>query len=89
MTDHAGGEGRRVMAADDRHLPWMAEPSDLGFNRCGWCDRVIYLPAVPCSVEPVEGLLRIATQPGQGERCKWELTTRTPQRAPEDGQEPH
>ena len=92
MTDQTRGdgplEGALVMATDTRHLPWMTEPSDLGFNRCGWCDRVIYLPAVPCSTEPVEGLLRVATLPGQGERCKYELTTRDPQCAPHAGQEP-
>ena len=71
------------MARDDQHLPcqhlpWMTEPSDLGFNQCRWCDRVIYLPALPCSTAPVEGLLQVATLPGQGERCKWELTTRNP-----------
>ena len=73
------------MARDDRHLPWMTEPSSLGSNRCGWCDRVIYLPALPCSIEPIEGLLHIATVPGQGERCKWELITRNPCLADEAG----
>ena len=32
--------------------------------------------ALPCSVEPVEGLLRMRTRVGQGERCKYELATR-------------
>lgn len=67
------------MARDDQYLPWTTEPSDMGSQRCTWCDRAIYLPAVPCSVEPVDGLLRIETVPGLGERCKWELTTRCPQ----------
>jgi hypothetical protein len=62
-------------------LPWMTEPSDLGYAPCGWCGRAIYLPAQPCSVRPVEGLMELPTLPGQGERCKWELATREPQLA--------
>lgn len=58
-------------------LPWATQPSALGSTPCGWCDRAIYLPAVPCSVRPVAGLLTMPTQPGQGERCKYELATRT------------
>lgn len=57
-------------------LPWQTEPSGLGSNTCRWCDREIYLPALPCSIEPVEGLLRMSTRTGQGERCKYELSTR-------------
>ncbi|HEU0045276.1 hypothetical protein [Sphingomonas sp.] len=60
------------------HLPWATEPGAQGHTVCAWCDRAIYLPAVPCSVQPVAGLLEMATQPGQGERCKFELSTRTP-----------
>jgi hypothetical protein len=63
--------------ATAEHLPWATQPSDDGHAICGWCDRAIYRPAVPCSVKPVAGLLTMPTQPGQGERCKFELATRT------------
>ena len=43
---------------------------------CNWCGRAIYVPAVPCSVRPVRGLVGMNTAPGLGDRCKWELTTR-------------
>ncbi len=46
---------------------------------CSWCRRMIYLPALPCSVEPVEGLLRIATKIGQGACWSYELATREPE----------
>ena len=84
MCDHVStgrvprAAGPRMRAVGDQYLPWTTEPSDLGYNRCGWCDRVIYLPALPCSVEPIDGLMSVATLPGQGERCKWEVATRTP-----------
>jgi hypothetical protein len=60
----------------DQPLPWTTQPSDQGDSECDWCFRAIYLPAVPCSVRPVDGLLEIPTQSGQGERCKYELVTR-------------
>ena len=62
------------------HLPWATAPGDEGGAVCGWCDRMIYRPALPCSVETVDGLLRMQTQPGQGARCKYELMTRQPER---------
>ena len=34
------------------------------------------MPALPCSVAPVEGLMSLETVPGQGARCKYELGTR-------------
>jgi hypothetical protein len=61
------------------HLPWRTGPSGQGGSTtCGWCHREIYAPALPCSVEPVEGLLRMETQPGVGARCQYELGTRRP-----------
>ncbi len=72
---------------DDAPPPWTAPPSDLGFEECAWCHRAIYRPALPCSVRPVGGLASMATVPGQGKRCQWELLTRTdcthPRAAPE------
>jgi hypothetical protein len=59
-------------------LPWTTPPSDLGSDNCRWCDRSIYLPAVPCSTRPVDGLLTMTTAPGLGDRCKYELSTRMP-----------
>lgn len=59
-------------------LPWATQPSGQGFNTCAWCHRDIYLPALPCSIEPVEGLLSMNTRVGQGERCKYELSSRRP-----------
>ena len=60
-------------------FPWNTGPTKgLGSTRCAWCDRTIYLPAVPCSVEPIAGLMEMATAPGMGDRCKWELSTRAP-----------
>jgi hypothetical protein len=67
---------RKTMTAAE-HLPWATQPGAQGHTVCAWCDRAIYLPAVPCSVRPVAGLLDMPTQPGQGERCKYELATRT------------
>lgn len=58
-------------------LPWATQPGRDGYRVCEWCDRAIYRPASPCSVQPVPGLLTMSTQPGQGERCKYELMTRT------------
>lgn len=63
---------------DTEALTWATPPSAAGDNVCRWCDRVIYLPALPCSIQPVEGLLRMSTRAGQGDRCKYELTTRAP-----------
>lgn len=60
------------------HLPWATAPTGQGHNQCEWCGRAIYLPALPCSIEPVEGLLRMKTMPGQGARCQYELGTRNP-----------
>jgi hypothetical protein len=57
-------------------LPWRVQPTDQGHAMCGWCGRAIYVPAVPCSVRPVPGLSGMDTQPGLGDRCKWELSTR-------------
>lgn len=64
--------------ADEPHLPWTTGPSGQGAAMCAWCDREIYAPALPCSVEPVEGLMRMKTQPGFGARCQYELSTRRP-----------
>ena len=61
------------------HLPWATQPSGQGANECGWCGRAIYVPAMPCSIQPVEGLLRMKTMPGQGQRCQYELSTRAPE----------
>lgn len=66
-----------VEAGED--LPWATPPSGKGENECSWCHRVIYLPAVPCSIRPVTGLLGIQTRSGQGERCKYEVSTRRPE----------
>lgn len=37
---------------------------------------MIYKPALPCSMGPIEGLADMETPPGLGARCKWELLTR-------------
>ena len=66
------------MAERASALPWRTEPTGQGSATCAWCHREIYRPALPCSVEPVEGLLRLQTRVGQGERCKYELATRAP-----------
>ena len=66
------------MIDEAQALPWTTPPSGLGSTTCAWCHRDIYQPALPCSVQPVEGLLRMPTQVGQGERCKFELSTRQP-----------
>lgn len=63
--------------SEARHLPWNTPPSGLGATRCAWCGRDIYLPALPCSMQVVEGLEITSTAPGFGERCKWEVATRT------------
>ena len=60
------------------HYPWNTGPSGLGSTRCTWCDRIIYEPAIACSVAPPEGLLEMETAPGFGDRCKWDLSTRVP-----------
>jgi hypothetical protein len=60
------------------HYPWNTGPSGLGSTLCTWCDRIIYEPAVACSVAPPEGLMEMETSPGLGDRCKWEFSTRTP-----------
>ncbi|WP_419808919.1 hypothetical protein [Sphingomonas sp.] len=67
------------MTEQAQPLPWRTEPSALGSTTCAWCHRDINLPALPCSTEPVEGLLRMNTRAGQGERCKYELSTRAPE----------
>lgn len=67
------------MADGGEYLPWATAPDGTGGNECGWCHRMIYLPALPCSIQPVEGLLRMNTRVGQGERCKYELSTRQPE----------
>lgn len=64
--------------ADEPHLPWTTGPSGQGARMCGWCHRDIHAPALPCSIEPVDGLLRMETQPGFGARCQYELGTRRP-----------
>ncbi len=61
-----------------QHLPWMTPPSGLGGNNCDWCGRMIYEPALPCSIRPPAGLAEMETPPGLGARCKWELATRDP-----------
>ena len=67
------------MAAEGQPLPWMTGPSEQGATPCAWCYRDIYLPALPCSVAPVEGLARMRTRPGFGRRCQYELATRHPE----------
>ena len=64
--------------ADAPHLPWTTGPSGRGATMCDWCHREIHAPALPCSIEPVEGLMRMDTQPGFGARCQYELSTRRP-----------
>lgn len=63
---------------DEPHLPWTTGPSGQGATMCAWCHRDIHAPALPCSVAPVEGLMRLRTQPGFGARCQYELSTRRP-----------
>lgn len=58
--------------------PWNTGPSGQGSTDCGWCDRTIYKPAIPCSVAPIAGLAEIETAPGLGDRCKYEWRTRVP-----------
>ena len=60
-------------------LPWTTPPTGQGAHTCQWCFRDIYMPALPCSLQPVEGLLRMNTSVGQGARCKYELMTREPE----------
>jgi len=68
------------MAVDERqHYPWSTPPSGAGESECAWCHRMIYRPALPCSIQPIEGLLRAQTRQGQGERCKYELASRRPE----------
>ena len=57
-------------------FPWNTEPSGLGSALCDWCGRDIPAQALPCSIAPAEGLELLQTQPGRGDRCKWELRTR-------------
>lgn len=57
--------------------PWNTGPSGQGSATCAWCDREIYRPAVPCSESPIAGLADIVTGPGMGDRCKYELSTRS------------
>ena len=64
------------MAEPVQLFPWATPPSGQGSEKCCWCDRDIYRPAVPCSVQPVDGLLGLQTLIGQGARCKYELSTR-------------
>ena len=66
------------MGIEEQPLPWATGPSDQGATPCAWCYRDIYLPALPCSVSPVEGLARMRTRPGFGRRCQYELATRRP-----------
>ncbi|MGI4730345.1 MAG: hypothetical protein ACRYFW_01200 [Janthinobacterium lividum] len=66
------------MTSREQHFPWTTAPTDEGATLCTWCDRDIYLPALPCSTEPVEGLARMETTPGFGRRCQYELATRRP-----------
>ena len=73
MTDSDAGISAPV------HLPWSTGPSGQGSNDCAWCGRAIYVPALPCSIKPVEGLARMKTMPGQGQRCQYELSTRAPE----------
>lgn len=68
-SDAAGTSGTTA-------FPWATPPSGMGANPCAWCGRDIYLPALPCSIQPPPDLLAIATRPGSGERCKWEVLTR-------------
>ena len=72
MTNSDAGMDRPV------HLPWATGPSGQGSNDCAWCGRAIYVPALPCSTRPVDGLARMKTMPGQGQRCQYELSTRVP-----------
>lgn len=82
-AEHYGKSERMFLDRRDkdgsqgRPYPWDTMPSNLGSTMCDWCGRHIYAPAVPCSVEPVAGLADMETGPGLGDRCKWELATRT------------
>ena len=67
---------KTTASADKQALPWSTPPTNLGSARCEWCGRNINAPALPCSVAPVDGLSEMATKPGMGERCQWELGTR-------------
>jgi hypothetical protein len=67
------------MSKEEAHTPWATPPSGQGEHECTWCLRAIYMPALPCSIEPIEGLLRMETSAGQGNRCKYELGTRHPE----------
>jgi hypothetical protein len=62
--------------ADPPAFPWATPPSGQGELYCTWCNRDIYRPALPCSVQPIPNLLAVETRPGFGERCKWEVRTR-------------
>lgn len=73
---------REAELQKSRALPWNTPPSSLGSSECHWCWRFIYAPALPCSVEVVEGLATMTTSSGLGDRCKWELATRTGDVAP-------
>lgn len=57
-------------------LPWDVPSMNGEYALCDWCGRAIYVPAVPCSVRPVDGLMTLETAPGLGDRCKWEMHTR-------------
>ena len=50
-----------------------------GGNECQWSHRTIYLPALPCSTQSVEGLLQTQTHRGEDERGKYELSSREPE----------
>lgn len=56
--------------------PWLSEPKGLGSAECSWCGRLIYAPALPCSVAPIRNINTIPTRAGVGNRCKWEINTR-------------
>jgi hypothetical protein len=74
-----------MMFLDDRDaegckglsLPWNTPPSNQGSTECRWCWRFIYAPAVPCAIEVIAGLAEMATSSGLGDRCKWEVATRS------------
>jgi hypothetical protein len=72
-----------VGVPDAPAFPWATPPSGKGEDRCEWCGRDIYRPAVPCSVRPVPGLLSLDTRPGLGDRCKWEFRIRATSHATE------
>lgn len=71
-------DDRDAQARNELSLPWNTPPSNQGSTECRWCWRFVYAPALPCSVAVIPGLAEMPTSSGLGDRCKWELATRSP-----------